>query len=123
MPTLMTDPRSGGVKKSSGVNVLPVVAETWARVRDNDDSEVDWLIASFDGKSKTDVTVVASGPGGIEECSAALLENAANYGGVRTGSRFVTFYYCPQGCPIMMRGRGERKVLCMVRTYRSLWIV
>ena len=28
MPTLMTDPRSGGVKKSSGVNVLPIVAES-----------------------------------------------------------------------------------------------
>ena len=28
MPTLFTDPRSGGVKKSSGVNVLPIVQES-----------------------------------------------------------------------------------------------
>ena len=28
MPTLFTDPRSGGVKKSSGVNVLPLVKES-----------------------------------------------------------------------------------------------
>jgi len=26
--TLQTDPRSGGLKRSSGVNVLPVVAES-----------------------------------------------------------------------------------------------
>ena len=25
--TLQTDPRSGGIKRSSGVNVLPIVAE------------------------------------------------------------------------------------------------
>jgi hypothetical protein len=28
MPTLFTDPRSGGIKKSSGVNVLPIVRES-----------------------------------------------------------------------------------------------
>lgn len=26
--TLQTDPRSGGIKRSSGVNVLPIVAES-----------------------------------------------------------------------------------------------
>jgi hypothetical protein len=28
MPTLLTDPRSGGVKKTSGVKVLPIIAES-----------------------------------------------------------------------------------------------
>ena len=107
MPTLFTDPRSGGVKKSSGVNVLPIVAETWAQVRDDSNTDVDWLIASFDGNSKTDITVVASGSGGVGGCSAALLDNAACYGGVRlSNGRFVTFFYTPEGCPVMQRGRG-----------------
>ncbi|KAL7530646.1 hypothetical protein ACHAXR_004838 [Thalassiosira sp. AJA248-18] len=106
MPTLFTDPRSGGVKKSSGVNVLPVVADTWALVRDNSNTDVDWLIAGFDGNSKTDITVASSGSGGIDACSAALPENAACYGGVRLeNGRFVTFYYAPEGCPVMQRGR------------------
>mmetsp|Transcript_25283 Transcript_25283/g.53407 ORF Transcript_25283/g.53407 Transcript_25283/m.53407 type:complete len:137 (+) Transcript_25283:117-527(+) len=108
MPTLFTDPRSGGVKKSSGVNVLPIVAETWAQVRDDANADVDWLIASFDGSSKTDITVAASGSGGVEACAAALLENAACYGGVRLESgRFVTFFYTPEGCPVMQRGRAS----------------
>ena len=110
MPTFLTDPRSGGVKKSSGVNVLPIVSETWALVRDNSNSEVDWLIASFDGSSKTDITVIASGSGGIEACSAALPEGKASYGGVRTvNGRFVTFYYAPDSVPVMQRGRGKAR--------------
>ena len=55
----------GGVKKSSGVNVLPIVAETWAKVRDDTNTEVGWLIASFDGNSKTDITILTSGSGGV----------------------------------------------------------
>ena len=108
MPTLFTDPRSGGVKKSSGVNVLPIVSEIWAQVRD-DKSDVDYLIASFDGSSKTDITVVSSGSGGVEACAAALLENKPCYGGVRLrqNGRFVTFFYVPEGCPPMQRGRGK----------------
>mmetsp|Transcript_20331 Transcript_20331/g.47751 ORF Transcript_20331/g.47751 Transcript_20331/m.47751 type:complete len:137 (-) Transcript_20331:330-740(-) len=108
MPTLQTDPRSGGVKKSSGVNVLPIVGETWAKIRDDSNHEVDWLIASFDGKSKTDITVVASGSGGVEGCSSSLPENCACYGGMRLSSgRFVTFYYVGEGTPIMQRGRAS----------------
>lgn len=106
MPTLLTDPRSGGTAKSSGVNVLPSVAETWSKVRDNSDP-TNWLIASFDGNSKTNVTVIASGEGGLEECSSKLLETAC-YGGIRlSSSRFVSFFYVPEGCPPMQRGRAS----------------
>lgn len=108
MPTLLTDPRSGGVKKSSGVNVLPIVTETWAEVRDDSNTSVDWLIASFDGSSKTDITVIASGSGGLEACASKLPENNACYGGVKLNSgRFVTFYYAPDDVSVMQRGRGE----------------
>ena len=114
MPTLFTDPRSGGIKKASGVHVLPLVTETWAKVRDDANADVGWLIASFDGNSKTDVTVVASGPGGVEACAAALPEGAACYGGVRlTHGRFVTFYHAPDSCPVMQRGRGVLPCCCV----------
>lgn len=106
MPTLLTDPRSGGTAKSSGVNVLPLVAEIWSKVRDNSDS-TNWLIASFDGNSKTDVTVIASGERGLEECSSRLIQTAC-YGGVRLSTgRFVSFFYVPEGCPPMQRGRAS----------------
>jgi hypothetical protein len=109
MPTLFTDPRSGGVKKSSGVNVLPIVAETWAKVRDDTNARIDWLIAGFDGSSKTDITILSSGMGGLATCASSLPDDVACYGGVKLekNSRFVTFYYAPDGCPVMMRGRGE----------------
>jgi hypothetical protein len=106
MPTLLTDPRSGGNAKSSGVNVLPSVAETWTLVR-NDGCLTNWLIASFDGNSKTNVTVIASGQGGIEECASRLLDTPC-YGGVRLSSgRFVSFFYVPDGCSPMSRGRAS----------------
>jgi len=109
MPTLFTDPRSGGVKKSSGVNVLPIVAETWARVRDDANADIDWLIAGFDGGSKTDITILSCGTGGLATCASSLPDDVACYGGVKLerNSRFVTFYHAPDGCPVMMRGRGE----------------
>ena len=108
MPTLQTDPRSGGVKKSSGVNVLPIVGETWAKIRDDSNEEVDWLIASFDGKSKTDITVIASGSGGVEGCSSSLPENCACYGGIRLSSgRFVTFYYVGEGVSLLCHWFGR----------------
>jgi len=109
MPTLLTDPRSGGVKKSSGVKVLPIIKETWAEVRDETNTSVDWIIAEYDGTSKTCVTLLKKGNGGIEECSANLPENKAVFGGVRLkyNSRFVTFIYASPGTPIMQKGRAS----------------
>lgn len=53
------------------------------------------------------MTVVASGSGGLEECSSKLLEMPC-YGGVRLGNgRFVTFFYVPEGCSPMQRGRAS----------------
>ena len=135
MPTLLTDPRSGGVKKSSGVSVLPPVAECeyqvrdwtdpiifvlvahlslccynypgWSEVRD-DSNEIDWLIIGYDGSSKTDVTVLEKGSGGLEECSANLPSQSAVFGGVRLSSgRFVTFFYASEGTSVMQKGRAS----------------
>lgn len=106
--TLQTDPRSGGIKRSSGVNVLSTVSETWAQVRNDSDSSVDWLIAGYDGSSKTDITVLARGSGGIGACSLALPENKPAFGGCRleTG-RFVTFFFADEDTPTMQKGRAS----------------
>jgi len=106
--TLQTDPRSGGVKKSSGVNVLPIVAESWNEVRDDKKLDVDWVIAGYDGNSKTDITILCKGSGGIGACSAALPEGTASFGGCRLSSgRFVSFFYVADGTPIMQKGRAS----------------
>jgi len=117
MPTLFTDPRSGGTKKSSGVNVLQSVSTTWSQIRDDSDTSVDWLIASFDGNSNTDITVIASGSGGIEECAKNLPEGKACFGGcrLRRNGRFVTFFYAGEGTPVMQRGRGA--LLSSIHTF------
>lgn len=106
--TLQTDPRSGGVKKSSGVNVLPIVASTWADVRDDKRLDVDWLIAGYDGTSKTDITILHKGSGGIGACSAALPEGMASFGGCRLSSgRFVSFFHVADDTPVMQKGRAS----------------
>ena len=106
--TLQTDPRSGGVKKSSGVNVLPIVAETWDEVRDDKNLDVDWLIAGYAGSSKTDITTLHKGCGGVGACSAALPKGMASFGGCRLSSgRFVSFFHVAEGTPIMQKGRAS----------------
>lgn len=143
--TLQTDPRSGGLKRSSGVNVLPCVAEgasvrnvcwsttlstifaltrsssarscvatttingsAWSEVRDDSNTCVDWIIVGYDGTSKTDITVVCKGSGGVDACSNALPEGQAVFGGCRLeNGRFVTFFYADSGTPTMQKGRAS----------------
>ncbi|KAL7557392.1 hypothetical protein ACA910_001375 [Epithemia clementina (nom. ined.)] len=106
--TLQTDPRSGGIKKSSGVKVLPEVAETWAKIRDDRNMEVDWLIAGYVAGSKTDITVVASGAGGPSACAAALPDGEPVFGGCRmSNGRFQGFYYVSENTSSMKKGRAS----------------
>jgi len=107
--TLQTDPRSGGIKRSSGVNVLPIVAESWSQVRDERDLSVDWILVGYDGDSKTDLTVIAKGKGGIDSASLALPEGMSVFGGCRLKStgRFVTFFYADESTPAMQKGRAS----------------
>ena len=104
--TLQTDPRSGGVKRSSGVNVLPIVAETWAEVRDDGNADVDWLLIGYEGSSKTDMTLLEKGSGGIEAVCAKLPDDTPVFGGIRlTNGKFVSFVYMGDSVPAMKRGR------------------
>ena len=67
------------------------------------------MIAEYDGASKTDVTLLEKGGGGIEKCCVNLPEQKAVFGGIRLkcNSRFVTFFYASPGTPIMEKGRAS----------------
>lgn len=73
------------------------------------DGSVDWLIAGYDKNSKTDITVLDKGIGGIDACSIALPLQMAVFGGCRLkqSGRFVCFFYADDGTPVMQRGRAS----------------
>ena len=80
----------------------------WSQVRDERNKEVDWLIAGYDQNSKTNVTVLKKGNGGINTCCLELPEKKAVFGGVRLDNgRFVTFFHAAVGTPIMEKGRAS----------------
>jgi hypothetical protein len=66
------------------------------------------LIAGYDNGSKTNITVIAKGGGGVEACAAALPENEPAYGGCRfSNGRFKAFYHCGDGVTPMKKGRAS----------------
>lgn len=80
----------------------------WAEVRDNNNSAVDWLIAGYVENSKTDITVIAKGNGGVAECAKNLLENDPCWGGCKMSTgRFKAWYYAPESVPAMKKGRAS----------------
>jgi len=107
--TMQTDPRSGGVKRSSGVQVAPIIAETWAKVRDDNNKGIDWLIASYENGSKKDITLIKSGVGGLETAANELLDGEPCFGGCRLNKkgRFVAFYYASENTSVMKKGRAS----------------
>ncbi len=99
----------------------------WSQVRDDSNHAVDWLIAGYlppsgDKNSKTtttsDITVLHAGCGGIETCASSLpigkvvfgglAVNVATNGSHKNGAnRFVTFFYCDESAPTMLKGRAS----------------
>jgi hypothetical protein len=80
----------------------------WSQVRDNGNEDIDWLICSYDSGSKTNITVIAKGSGGVEACAAALPESEPAFGGCRMSSgRFKAFYYIGDGATPMKKGRAS----------------
>jgi hypothetical protein len=78
----------------------------WSQIRDDNNKELDWVLIGYDGNSKTDMTVVDKGNGGMEVMSSKLPDGAPTFGGVRLQSgRFVHFLYLPEDCSPMKRGR------------------
>jgi hypothetical protein len=79
----------------------------WSDIRDNGKPEIDWLIAGYDNGSKTTITVIAKGGGGVEACAAALPEMEPAFGGCRLSSgRFKCFYHVPEDMSAMKKGRA-----------------
>jgi Cofilin/tropomyosin-type actin-binding protein len=77
-------------------------------VRDSSNENVDWVIAGYDNGSKTDITVLQKGSGGVAACAAALLESDPVFGGFRlSNGRFRHFYYAPDGASVMKKGRAS----------------
>jgi hypothetical protein len=83
--------------------------EAWAEVRDNNNTTVDWLIAGYEDGSKTDITVLSKGDGGLTACAEALPEGQAVFGGckLQCNGRFVSFFYAGEGTSVMARGRAS----------------
>lgn len=103
---MQTDPRSGGVKRSSGVHVDNAVKDAWAEVRDDKNADVDWILIGYDGASKTNMSLVQKGKGGLEAVSQQLQEGVPLFGGVRLSSgRFVHFLSLDDNVPAMKKGR------------------
>lgn len=84
-----------------------VPPSAWAEVRDDSNPSVDWIIVGYEGSSKTDITLLDKGSGGINACSAALPEGRPVFGGCRRNGRFVTFYYTDEKTPTLQRGRAS----------------
>lgn len=99
---------TGGVKRSSGVNILSDVSENWSKVRDDSLPKIDWMICGFVQGSKTDLTTLSMGGGGVETLSKALKSDIPAYGGfrLRSNGRFVTFFYVgDESTSALLKGR------------------
>ena len=94
---------------------IQIVTDAWSEVRDDSNPEVDWILISYDGKSKTDITLVEKGKGGMDVLSTKLDTAVSAAGGVVFGGtrlfannkngRFVRFVYVDENCPAMKKGR------------------
>merc|ERR1711982_227727 len=84
------------------------VSETWEKVRDDKNTDIDWLIASYKENSKKDITIISSGNGGISSCASSLPSSIPVFGGVRLNNgRFVKFYYASDDTSVMKKGRAS----------------
>jgi Cofilin/tropomyosin-type actin-binding protein len=80
----------------------------WAEVRDNCNTDVDWIIAGYENGSKTDIGILQKGSGGVAACARSLPGADPCFGGFRLSSgRFRCFYYAPDGASVMKKGRAS----------------
>ena len=78
-------------------------------VRDDKEDSINWLIAGYAPDSKTDVTVLHTGSGGLEDCRQHLSLSTPAFGGLRLINRFVSFFYGghEDHTTAMLRGRAS----------------
>lgn len=86
--------------------MLPIVEEVWKEIRDDTNHDVDWVLIGYDGNSKSDMTVLEKGNGGVEGVSAKLPDGVPVFGGIRLKKgRFVSFLYIDDNVAGIKRGR------------------
>lgn len=66
------------------------------------------MLAGYVDGSKTDITVLQKGSGGVNVCSNSLPESEPVFGGFAlSNGRFRHFYYCPESASAMKKGRAS----------------
>ena len=81
----------------------------WAKIRDDSNKEVDWILCGYENGSKSDIGMIKCGSGGLEACAKELPEGEPVFGGCRLNKkgRFVKFYYVSEFTSAMKKGRAS----------------
>lgn len=80
----------------------------WNDVRNDGNSNIDWVLASYAEGSKTDITVLTTGNGGIGQCLAGLPSNKPIFGGFKhSKGRFLSFFHTGDGVSVLKRGKAS----------------
>ena len=114
MATLATGNLSGGQKKASGCTIGAGIATAWEQVRDDCDKSTNWVLCGYvPASSKTNIDVVATGPGGLNGLKAEVRSPSYDaqclFGGFRDDSdgKFVHFTYVGHATGAMTKGRAS----------------
>jgi hypothetical protein len=87
-------------------SLIPFPFIAWAEARDDGNADVDWILIGYEGISKTDMTLLEKGSGGLEAIANVLPPGVPAFGGVKLSSgKFVSFLYIDDDCAAMKRGR------------------
>ena len=66
-----------------------------------------WMIVGYNGASKSNISILAEGSGGINECLNALPRDQTVFGGIRLGQELVKFYFVDEGTSVVTKGRAS----------------
>jgi hypothetical protein len=88
------------------------IPAAWRRVRDNNDTTVNWILCGyFPHDSKSNVEVVAQGPGDFEDLKKELLDpkyaSQCLFGGFRENEKFAHFTWVGVSTGGMAKGRAS----------------
>ena len=77
-------------------------------MRNDSHATTDWLLAGYHGTSKTQITVLTKGHGGLEACANVLPPSEPVFGGVKLQcGKFVHFFYADDDTSVMKKGRAS----------------
>ena len=80
----------------------------WNQVRDDSNNEITYILATYVEGSKTDITLLSKGNGGICTASQNFPDDQPIFGGAKlTRGRFVSFVYSGDKVGVMSKGRAS----------------